>query len=172
MKLCDKGYIKRKGNKVTVTQKTCICHWTLFMYIPVCLKAFHVCGGACRCFTICYYAIPFLQIWTDLLSSGQGKLWYHLKRVWSFSPLLQAVVRERCRWRPWRLLTWRWRAGRATPASRAGGLFPAAPQMSEASSAWGVSSSRGHITSTPDLTLSAPWRNMIWIKVGVDLTVQ
>ena len=87
----------------------------------------------------------------------------------SFNSCLQVAVRESCRWQRWRLSTWRWRAGHVTPASRAGGPFPAAPLMSEASSAWGASSNRGRITSTPDLTLSVPWRSMIWIKVSHSL---
>lgn len=81
------------------------------------------------------------------------------------------VVRESFQWRHWKLLTWRQRAGHVTPASQAGGPSPAAPQTIEASSAWGASSNRGHITSTPDLILSAPWRNMILIKVSVDLAI-
>lgn len=81
------------------------------------------------------------------------------------SSSFQVVVRGRCQWRRWKRLTWRRRAGRVSPASPVGGPSRAALPTSGASSAWGGSSSRGLITSTPDLTLSAPWRSTIWIKV-------
>ncbi|XP_044881643.1 kelch domain-containing protein 8B isoform X2 [Mauremys mutica] len=66
--------------------------------------------------------------------------------------------RANCPSRPSRASTCRRGAGRAIPASPAGGPLPAAPWLMAASSASGACSNRDPTTSTPGLTLSTRWR--------------
>lgn len=163
----------------SVTQKICICPWLVVCaHDNISGNIFHLWEGACSFHVfmiihrwLCQFAHISL-LWILIESLVIVKLCHNHKFTESLSPLLQVVARERCRWQHWRLLTWRWRAGHAIPASPAGGSFPAVLQMSEASSALGASSSRGRITFTPDLTLSAPRKSMIWIKVSCYLTLK